>query len=56
MIEDCRTALDPIEMREVKDAMRFAGVYVKPKGAAKATRRDDAAGADGMKDVGDKDL
>lgn len=56
MIEDCRKALDPVEMREVKDALRFAGVYVKPKAAEAKKSRDDAAGADGMKYVGDKDL
>ena len=59
MIEDCRKALDPIEMREVKDALRFAGVYVKPKAnaAAKAKKgRNDAAGVDEMKHVDDKDL
>ena len=56
MVEDCRKALDPIEMRDVEGALRFAGVYVKPKGGAAAKARDDAAGADGMKNVGDKDL
>ena len=59
MIEDCRKALDPVEMREVKDALRFAGVYVKPKAGAapKAKKgRNDAAGVDEMKHVDDKDL
>ena len=56
MVEDCRKALDPIEMRDVEGALRFAGVYVKPKAGAAAKARDDAAGADGMKNVGDKDL
>ena len=54
LVNDCRKALDPIEMAPVEDAIRLGELMVAARPGASLPERGDAG--DNMKDVDDKDL